>query len=57
MGAVTDLGVDIQGAEDEIDRKWSKKQSTSGGDYDSNIDLEVKGEGVGLGTGGKEKII
>ena len=25
MGAVTDLGVDIRQAEEEIERKWSRK--------------------------------
>jgi hypothetical protein len=27
MGTVTDLGVDVQKAEDDIERKWSKKRA------------------------------
>lgn len=51
MGLVNDLGIDIQGAEDEIDRRFSQK----GGVEDVSPILEVKGQGIGPGEAGREK--
>ncbi|WRT64340.1 uncharacterized protein IL334_001272 [Kwoniella shivajii] len=58
MGKVDDLGVDIQKAEDEIDKKFSKKsmESSSHNDNDQNI-LEIKGKGIGVAESGREKVL
>jgi hypothetical protein len=50
MGAVTDLGVDIQGAEKEIERKFttSPRPEVEG--------IELKGSGVGSSRAGREKM-
>jgi hypothetical protein len=51
MGAVTDLGVDIQGAEKEIERKF-----TSTSPKPEVEDIELKGTGVGSSRAGREKV-
>lgn len=59
MGAVHDLGVDIQAAEKEIERKF-------GSDYldvreekegHASAAFELKGTGVGSTSAGREKIL
>jgi hypothetical protein len=51
MGAVTDLGVDIQGAEKEIERKF-----TSTSPRPEVEGIELKGSGVGSSRAGREKV-
>ncbi len=46
MGSVSDAGVDIQAAEDESEKKWSKKKSVMDGGVGSMPSNET------LGTGG-----
>ena len=58
MGAVTDLGVDIQAAEDELERKWSKKGEVRGSKQGTDQpSLEFKGDTIGAGEKGKERIL
>ena len=61
MGTVTDLGVDIQAAEKEIEKKWSSTStSTTGGGggvkEDTSV-VEVRGEIVGASRPGVEKVL
>jgi hypothetical protein len=51
MGAVTDLGVDIQAAEKEIERKFGTTTNTSDGQS-----FEVKGAGLGAESAAREKV-
>jgi hypothetical protein len=51
MGAVTDLGVDIQAAEKEIERKFGTTTNTSDGQS-----FELKGAGLGAESLGREKV-
>ncbi|KAK8866100.1 hypothetical protein IAR55_001251 [Kwoniella newhampshirensis] len=53
MGRVDDLGIDIQKAEDEIDKKFSKKMGIS----DADAVFEIKGAGIGAGEKGREKVL
>ncbi|WWD09615.1 hypothetical protein V865_007743 [Kwoniella europaea PYCC6329] len=59
MGSVDDLGVDIQKAEKEIDRKFSTRKST--GEHE-DVDeqegvFELKGKGLGVEEKGREKVL
>jgi hypothetical protein len=47
MGTVTDMGVDVQKAEAEIEKKWSRKrvEELQGGGAGEEIELEKLGEG------------
>lgn len=54
-GIITDVGVDIQKAEDEIDAKWSAK-ATKDRQGDDAI-LELKGEGLGSSRPTREKLL
>ena len=54
-GSVSDLGVDIQKAEDMIDAKFSSKPGKNG-DLDGSL-LELKGEALGSGRAGKEEVL
>ncbi|WWC66210.1 uncharacterized protein I206_100111 [Kwoniella pini CBS 10737] len=56
MGKIDDLGVDIQKAEEDIDRKFSKKSHEKVDTSEGGI-FELKGEGLGSAEGGKEKIL
>ncbi|WVQ97608.1 hypothetical protein IAU59_004722 [Kwoniella sp. CBS 9459] len=59
MGKVDDLGIDIQRAEDELEKRWSKKTSAearTGTDEFKPI-LELKGAGLGAGEQGREKVL
>lgn len=53
-GIITDVGVDIQKAEDEIDAKWSAKGQKAG---DDSAIFELKGQGIGSGQPGREKLL
>lgn len=53
-GIVTDLGIDIQKAEDELEAKWSSKGAKRSGDEPI---LELKGEGIGSAHAGRETVL
>jgi hypothetical protein len=53
-GIVTDLGIDIQKAEDELEAKWSSKRAKGGADEPV---FELKGAGVGSAQAGREKLL
>lgn len=53
MGSINDLGVDIQGAEDEIDREFSRKKLAQG----KHATMELRGEGIGSAEAGREKLL
>ncbi|WWC86434.1 uncharacterized protein L201_001311 [Kwoniella dendrophila CBS 6074] len=55
MGKVDDLGIDIQKAEQEIDKKFSQRKSDSGSDGKGIF--EIKGKGLGVDESGREKIL
>ncbi|WVR06044.1 hypothetical protein IAU60_003072 [Kwoniella sp. DSM 27419] len=55
MGSVDDLGVDIQKAEDELEKQWSRKKRKEVNE-DAAI-LEVKGAGLGAAEKGREKVL
>lgn len=73
MGRVDDLGVDIQKAEDELERKWSQKErpedesgdlgDVKGSSLDAPIAgskssiFELHGEGIGSREKGKETVL
>jgi hypothetical protein len=53
MGAVTDLGVDIQAAEKEIERKFANiTEEQAGGPA-----FELRGPGLGSESVGREKVL
>lgn len=58
MGAVHDLGVDIQAAEKEIERKFGSEyvDGDAQGGNSSGV-FEMRGAGVGSDSAGKEKIM
>lgn len=53
MGAVTDLGVDIQAAEKEIERKFANTTMDGAG----GPAFELKGPGMGSESVGREKVM
>ena len=53
MGAVTDLGVDIQAAEKEIERKFANTTV----DVAGRPAFELKGPGMGSESVGREKVM
>lgn len=55
MGIITDVGVDIQAAEKEIDSKFSQRNKDNAGSDD--VTLNIKGRGIGSGTAGQEKLL
>lgn len=55
MGIITDVGVDIQAAEKEIDSKFSQRSKDKAGSDDAALD--IKGRGIGSGSAGKEQIL
>jgi hypothetical protein len=55
MGAVTDMGVDLQAAEEEIERQWSKKRDVV--TTSKTPVVEFKGEGIGASEKGREKVL
>lgn len=55
MGAINDLGVDIQAAEKEVERKWSGR--SGGYDREGEPIVELKGEGLGVGVKGTEQVL
>ncbi|KIR59133.1 hypothetical protein I314_05117 [Cryptococcus bacillisporus CA1873] len=73
MGRVDDLGVDIQKAEDELEKKWSQKKRPEdesgelGGVEGSSLEIpiadsksnifELHGEGIGSKEKGKETVL
>ncbi|OCF37642.1 hypothetical protein I316_00769 [Kwoniella heveanensis BCC8398] len=67
MGKVDDLGVDIQRAEDELEKQWSRKITGSakveaGAGAEDNDDddepiVQVEGAGLGVGEKGREKVL
>ena len=52
MGSVSDANIDIQAAEDELERKWSKKAVS-----ESKPIAELKGEGIGSSKPGEERLL
>jgi hypothetical protein len=58
MGAVHDLGVDIQAAEKEIERKFGSDYVDVREDKEGRASaFELKGMGVGSTSAGREKIL
>jgi hypothetical protein len=54
-GSIHDVDVDIQKAEEEIERKWAER---GGGDMgEPSGSVELKGPGIGSGLRGKESAL
>lgn len=58
MGAINDLGVDIQAAEKQIEQTWAGVGGANGG-YDGEGEpiVEIKGDGLGVGVKGSERVL
>lgn len=55
MGIITDVGVDIQAAEKEIDSQFSQRGEKQGSKGTGTLNL--RGEGIGSGTADKERVL
>ena len=60
MGRVTELDMQLQKAEDELEKKWSQKgdhHHFSGITGDEGPSIELKGMGIGGSESGREKVL